>query len=254
MPEPVTRERPATAPHPHVGPTPVPDRPGQAPPPAGPQDVIPCAWLERHPVRDRVPAGYEQRRRAIDLGFLAVTAPAWGPLLAVVALAVKLDDPKGPVLYAQQRTGRDCRRFTLYKFRTMSTDADELKWVLRHLNQRTWPDFKVDPDPRITRVGRWLRRTSLDELPQVLNILRGDMSLVGPRPTTLPPERYAPWQLARFQHAVGLTGVWQIAGRAHPSFDARVRLDIEYNRRASTRLDLEILVRTVREVLTFAGQ
>lgn len=220
---------------------------------AGPEE-IPCPWLFRYPPRARPPCGYELRRRGLDLGLLVLTAPAWAPVLGATALAVRADEPGAPVLYAQRRTGRHARRFRLYKLRTMRTDADELKWVLRHLNRRRWPDFKVDPDPRITRLGSWLRRTSLDELPQVLNVLRGDMTLVGPRPTTLPPTAYEAWQIARFEHAAGLTGAWQVSGRGHPSFDARVRLDLEYNRRACTRLDLEILLRTVGEVLALRGR
>jgi lipopolysaccharide/colanic/teichoic acid biosynthesis glycosyltransferase len=220
----------------------------------GATDSPTCSWLTKYPSRE---AGavrrYERVKRATDVSVVLVMAPLWLPLIGLVALIIAAGSPGHPVFFKQHRTGRGLRRFVIYKFRTMVPNADELKAQLQHLNLRTWPDFKVDPDPRVTRLGRFLRCTSLDELPQLFNVLRGDMSLVGPRPTSLQPDSYEPWQLARFDGPSGLTGAWQVAGRAHPSFDQRVRLDLAYLERACWRLDAEILVRTVPELLLRKG-
>lgn len=205
-----------------------------------------CPWLAKYPLRqDSATKRYLRLKRATDLTLVTLLAPLWVPLVGLVALLIALSSGGAPVVFKQHRTGRDSRRFMLYKFRTMVPNAEELKAQLQHLNQRTWPDFKIDPDPRVTRIGRLLRKTSLDELPQLFNVLRGDMSLVGPRPTSLAPDAFEPWQLARFNGPVGLTGVWQVAGRGHPSFVGRVRLDLNYLERACWRLDAEILLRTV---------
>ncbi|WP_141843142.1 sugar transferase [Humibacillus xanthopallidus] len=213
-----------------------------------------CVWLSKYPVRPRRSVRrYEKLKRLTDLTVVVVLAPLWLPLMVLVAAGIAFSSPGAPVLFTQKRTGRDLRRFVIYKFRTMVPNAEELKAQLAHLNLRTWPDFKVDPDPRVTGFGRFLRCTSLDELPQLFNVLKGDMSLVGPRPTSLAPEAYEQWQLARFGGPVGLTGVWQVAGRAHPSFVQRVQLDLAYLDRACWRLDLEILVRTVPELLLRKG-
>jgi lipopolysaccharide/colanic/teichoic acid biosynthesis glycosyltransferase len=210
--------------------------------------------LSKYPVRERdTVRHYERLKRLTDVAVVLVLAPLWVPLAGAVAAGVALYSPGAPVLFRQNRTGRDLRRFEIVKFRTMVPNADELKAELAHLNLRTWPDFKVDPDPRVTGFGRVLRGTSLDELPQLFNVLRGDMSLVGPRPTSLAPDAYEPWQLARFAGPSGLTGVWQVTGRADPSFVQRVQLDLAYLDRACWRLDLEILLRTVPELLLRKG-
>src|SRR5262249_42485043 len=156
-------------------------------------------------------------------------------------VAIKLTSPHGPVLFVQRRTGYRGRQFKLYKLRTMVPNAEAMKSRLAHLNDRQWPDFKIKRDPRVTRVGRLLRTTSIDELPQLFNVLRGDMSLVGPRPTSLPSSEYERWQAERFGVRPGLTGLWQVAARDSSSFDQRLRLDIAYATRQSLRLDLEIL-------------
>jgi lipopolysaccharide/colanic/teichoic acid biosynthesis glycosyltransferase len=177
--------------------------------------------------------------------------------LVVVGVAVvvnKFQDRSAPAFHVQERTGAGGRRFRLFKIRTMVGDAEAMKAELMHLNTRTYPDFKVDNDPRITGIGRILRATSLDELPQLWNVLRGDMTLVGPRPTTLPPEAYASWQTERFGVRPGLTGLWQLDGRDSPSFVERARLDIAYVRRRSLRLDLYILLRTIPAVLGGRGE
>lgn len=213
-----------------------------------------CRWLAKHPVRQgRGLRGYLVAKRVTDLLLVLISAVVWLPVVLLAALAIGLEAPRGSILFSQKRTGYGTRRFEIKKFRSMVPNAEELKAQLMHLNLRTWPDFKVDPDPRVTRVGRFLRSTSIDELPQILNVLKGEMSLVGPRPTTLPPEKYQPWQLARFDGPSGLTGLWQIVGRSDPSFDRRIQLDLAYLERASWRLDVEIILRTITQVVRRGG-
>jgi len=217
------------------------------PPPSTP-------WYQRETVDGRLLSGdrYALVKRAFDLcvtGLLLI--PAVFVLLACAA-AVWLESP-GPVLFTQWRTGQYGRRFKMYKLRTMVANAEELKSKYAHLNVLTLPDFKIPNDPRITRVGRFLRRTSLDELPQVLNVLIGDMSLVGPRPTSFAPEQYSPWQWERLCVTPGLTGLWQVVGRSHLDFEDRCKLDIFYVRNRCFRLDLEIVLRTAGAVLGGRG-
>ncbi len=141
----------------------------------------------------------------------------------------------------------------MFKFRTMVQNAEELKKELAHLNQLNWPDFKAADDPRITRVGAFLRKTSLDELPQLLNVIRGDMSLVGPRPTSFHANTYDLWHTERLEVVPGITGIWQVSGRSDVDFDERVRLDREYIRRQSIMLDLKILFLTISAVVLRRG-
>ena len=185
---------------------------------------------------------------AVCLAMLVIAIPA----LALCALAIVIDSP-GPVLFRQERTGRDGRRFRMLKLRTMVPDAEQLKATLAHLNVLPPPDFKIPDDPRITRVGRFLRATSLDELPQLFNVLRGDMSLVGPRPTSFSPDTYDLWHTHRLDVPPGITGLWQIEGRNVTTFDERLRLDVQYIRRRSLLFDLQLLGRTVLVVLRRSG-
>ena len=141
----------------------------------------------------------------------------------------------------------------MYKFRSMVPDAEALKEKYAHLNELQWPDFKITNDPRITPVGRILRKTSLDELPQLINVIRGEMSLVGPRPTSFSAETYQLWHTERLDVLPGLTGLWQIVGRAQLEFDDRLRLDIAYIERASLWFDINILFRTVLAVFRQRG-
>jgi len=141
----------------------------------------------------------------------------------------------------------------MFKLRTMVRNAEALKAQLLHLNSLTYPDFKIANDPRITTVGRWLRRTSLDELPQILNIIRGDMTMVGPRPTSFSAATYNLWHTARLKATPGITGLWQISGRSELNFDDRLRLDIAYLRNQSLWLDLRILFRTFGAVFNGKG-
>lgn len=174
------------------------------------------------------------------------------PVMAVCALAIKLDSP-GPVFLVQERTGRHGARFRMYKFRTMVRNAEELKASLAHLNVLPPPDFKIIDDPRVTRVGKFLRKTSLDELPQLVNLIRGEMSLVGPRPTSFPAVTYDLWHTLRLEVTPGITGLWQIKGRNETTFDERLRLDAEYVRTMSFPLDLKILLWTVGAVVRHKG-
>lgn len=212
-------------------------------------------WYEQYNPARRVIRGrlYRRIKRALDLVLCIAALPVLAPLFAVLALVIKLDSPGGPVMFRQKRTGRGGRRFHMYKFRTMVPNAEELKHELLHLNELQWPDFKITNDPRITRVGRFLRRTSLDELPQLLNVLRGEMSLVGPRPTSFSSETYLLWQTERLDSIPGMTGLWQIVGRGETEFDERLRLDIAYIERQCLVLDVEIIVRTVTAVFVGRG-
>ncbi|MBK9715626.1 MAG: sugar transferase [Kouleothrix sp.] len=195
---------------------------------------------------------YHFVKRAIDIAFCLMIAPFVGPVLLLVALLVYLDSP-GRVLFTQLRTGKGGRRFKMYKFRSMVPNAEELKIKYAHLNELTWPDFKITNDPRITRVGKILRKTSLDELPQLLNVLKGDMSLVGPRPTSFAPETYRLWHTERLEVVPGITGLWQISGRSNLDFDQRLKLDIAYIERQSIWMDVCIVVRTVAQVFVGEG-
>jgi len=204
------------------------------------------------PIAD-VSRRYLIAKRLFDLAVCVLLLPVVLPLFLLSALAIWLDSP-GPVFIAQERTGRDGTPFRMLKFRTMVRNAAELKAQLAHLNVLPPPDFKIPHDPRITRVGKFLRQTSLDELPQLLNVLRGDMSLVGPRPTSFAPTTYELWHTHRLEVTPGITGLWQVKGRNTTTFDERLRLDIEYIEHRSFALDLKILLQTVPSVLRRTGE
>ena len=206
------------------------------------------------------PGGMDQRwqycydccKRYMDI---VITLPLFVvalPILLVCIIMIKLDSP-GPIFYIQQRTGKGGRRFNMLKLRTMVVGAEELKQELQHLNQLSYPDFKIAKDPRITRAGRFFRKTSLDELPQLINVLKGDMSLVGPRPTSFSSSTYNLWHTARLQVTPGITGLWQISGRSSIDFDDRARLDIAYIRNRSIGMDFRILLRTINSVVSKDG-
>ncbi len=192
-------------------------------------------------------------KRGFDLLVVLAAAPLWLPLMAVVALLIKIDDPSAPVMFVHTRAGRGGTPFKMRKFRTMVPNAEEMKQQLWHLNELEWPDFKITNDPRVTRPGRLLRKTSLDELPQLLNVLLGQMSLVGPRPTGATSDQYELWQTERLDVTPGVTGLWQLYGRATTLFDDRTRLDITYVQRRCLLLDLQILARTLPAVLLAKG-
>lgn len=195
---------------------------------------------------------YRVTKRLFDIAICLIAAPIAIPLLFFIALAVRLDSP-GEIVFVQYRTGKNGDRFKIYKFRTMVENAEELKEQYLHLNELTWPDFKITNDPRVTKVGKFLRRSSLDELPQLWNIFVGEMSFVGPRPTSFKPDTYQLWQTERLEVTPGLTGLWQVVGRSELDFIERVELDIEYIERQSWRLDMEILIQTFWAVVGGRG-
>ena len=176
------------------------------------------------------------------------------PVLLGLALVIKFSSP-GPVMFVQKRTGYRGRLFGMYKFRTMVTNAEELKESLRHLNKHGADaiDFKIDDDPRITPIGSFLRRSSLDELPNLINVVSGDMRLVGPRPTSFNAYRYKDNHLVRLSIYPGMTGLWQISGRSNIDFDQRVELDLSYIAEQSLLLDLKILLKTPFKVFSGHG-
>ncbi len=193
-------------------------------------------------------------KRGMDVVLSSLALVILAPLLGVIALAIKVDSPDGPVLFRQVRVGKDGRLFHLYKFRSMIPEAELIKQHLKDLNEADGPLFKIRNDPRLTRVGRILRRFSLDELPQLVNVLRGEMSLVGPRPA-LPEEvaQYEPWHHKRLTVTPGITGLWQISGRSDLSFDEMMLLDVYYVENWSLLLDLRILLLTIPKVILGEG-
>jgi lipopolysaccharide/colanic/teichoic acid biosynthesis glycosyltransferase len=209
-------------------------------------------WYEVSDVRRLQPEAYERIKRAMDIATCLAVLPLAVIVLLACVVAIRLDSP-GPAWLIQERTGKGGRRFRMYKLRTMVQNAHELKALYMHLNEHSYPDFKITNDPRMTRCGRILRKLSLDELPQILNVLRGDMTLVGPRPTSFAAETYRLWHTARLEVKPGLTGLWQVSGRSDLDFDDRLRLDVAYIRNRCLWLDLQILVRTVLAVVTTRG-
>jgi exopolysaccharide biosynthesis polyprenyl glycosylphosphotransferase len=193
-------------------------------------------------------------KRLMDVVISAVALIALLPLFLVVGILIKLDSP-GPVFFVHERVGYNKRRFDFYKFRTMTEDAEKKQVELEKLNEVDGPVFKIKNDPRVTKIGKYLRRTSIDEFPQLINVLKGDMSLVGPRP--LPIRDYIlfdkNWQKRRFSVKPGLTCLWQIQGRNELSFDKWIELDMEYIDHWSLRLDLKILIKTIPAVFSGRG-
>jgi lipopolysaccharide/colanic/teichoic acid biosynthesis glycosyltransferase len=213
---------------------------------------------------------FQRLQRAIDVVAAAILLVATAPVMAIVAILVRADSP-GPVIYRGRRLGLGGRPFTVLKFRSMHVDADDelhrryLLDLLRDANNEHRPTlhhspddnvaaFKLHEDPRVTRVGRWIRATTLDELPQLVNVLRGEMSLVGPRPEVpYALEGYEPWQHERFSVRPGLTGLWQVSGRGDLPPAEMLALDVEYARRRSLGLDLAIMARTIPAVVRRKG-
>jgi lipopolysaccharide/colanic/teichoic acid biosynthesis glycosyltransferase len=192
-------------------------------------------------------------KRLFDLAGATLGMILLSPVLAAAAVAVKLTS-RGPVIFTQQRCGLGGRPFTIYKFRTMCVGAERQQAELRKLNEQDGPAFKLTNDPRVTRVGRLLRKTSVDELPQLWNVIRGDMSLVGPRPLPLDEQGgCVRWQRHRLNVTPGLTCIWQVDGRGNVTFDEWVRMDVAYMRRQSVWRDLSILLRTIPAVLLRRG-
>ena len=191
-------------------------------------------------------------KRFFDIAASFAALVLLSPFIGVIALLIKLTS-KGPSVYCQERCGLNGRKFTMYKFRSMVENADELKGRYEHMSERTVA-FKIADDPRITPVGRWIRRFSIDEVPQLYNVLRGEMSIVGPRPP-IPDEveRYELWQKRRLRMRPGLTCIWAVCGRDHIDFNSWMRMDISYIENWSLKLDWSIILRTIPYVLAGKG-
>jgi len=218
----------------------------------------PIGYIGDFPVmellRKPIPALGLFTKRVIDIVGSVAALVILSPILCLIAIAIKLDSD-GPPIYRSSRAGWRGRKFLCYKFRTMVANADELKAGVRHMNEREGPFFKITNDPRLTRFGKLLRRYSLDELPQFLNVLQGDMSLVGPRPHPLDDyEQYQIEHLRRLDVRPGITGLWQVYARTDSSFDRNLSLDLEYIENWNLWLDVKILIKTLPAALAGSGQ
>jgi exopolysaccharide biosynthesis polyprenyl glycosylphosphotransferase len=192
-------------------------------------------------------------KRTIDIVVSLVGLILFFPLFVVIAIAIRIDSP-GPVVFRQIRVGKDEQLFACYKFRSMHQGAEREQETLMARNEADGVFFKIRNDPRVTPVGRFLRRSSLDELPQLVNVLAGHMSVVGPRPA--PPwevQRYQPWHKRRLEVAPGITGLWQVSGRSELTFDEMVLLDLYYIENWSPAMDLQIMLRTLPKVIVGEG-
>lgn len=196
---------------------------------------------------------YEAAKRVFDLLVGLAVAVLMIPIIPVIALMIKLDSP-GPIFFRQKRVGKNGKIFDFYKFRSMYDRAESRKKEVESLNEKDGPIFKIRSDPRITPVGKFLRRSSFDEIPQIFNVLKGDMSIVGPRPH-LPSEveQYQPWHRRRLEVSPGITCFWQISGRSQVSFNEWMRLDMEYLKHRSFKTDLMIFLKTIPAVMARKG-
>lgn len=194
--------------------------------------------------------GYRTIKRIFDVVAALLAVIILSPTFLIIAIAIKINDPHGPVFYTQERVGKDGRRFRMFKFRSMVTNADELLEKLKEQNEIKGAMFKMKNDPRITSVGRFIRKYSLDELPQLLNVVGGSMSIVGPRPP-LPYEvdQYTDYDKQRLMVKPGATGMWQVGGRNALNFDQMVELDLTYINERSIWLDLKIMFETVKVMI-----
>jgi lipopolysaccharide/colanic/teichoic acid biosynthesis glycosyltransferase len=219
------------------------------------QNMAGATYAPAHPSTASRPSSFYLRagKRGLDLAGALVGLVIGAPIMLIAAMCIKLES-RGPVLYKSKRVGRGGRPFTFFKLRSMVNDAHRHRHHLSHLNETDGPVFKIARDPRVTRIGRFLRTTSIDELPQLFNVLRGDMSLVGPRPPIAEEvAQYEPWQFRRLEVRPGLTCLWQISGRSRIGFQEWMRLDLEYIRKQSFGLDIKILIRTIPAVLSREG-
>lgn len=216
-----------------------------------------CFWIEKFAPEKRVLIGkpYFWAKRLFDILIVVCLMPAWLPVIAIIALAIRIFSPGAPVFFVQLRTGKGGRRFSMYKFRSMVPNAEKMLRELANVDangELTGP-LKMENDPRITPIGKFLRKTSLDELPQLFNVLHGEMSLVGPRPTSWSPESYQLWHTERLDVLPGITGLWQVCGRGSEDFDDWLRWDIRYIEKRSLWLDIVILFRTALSVIVRKG-
>lgn len=195
------------------------------------------------------PQAYLIVKRVMDVVLSGVALAFLSPFLLGIALLIKLES-RGPVFFIQRRVGLAGQEFSMFKFRTMVENAEDLKASLSGLNERSGPSFKITNDPRITRVGKFLRKHSLDELPQLINILRGEMSIVGPRPPLAEEvQQYQPWHMQRFNAVPGLTCFWQIDTDRNMDFDRWVSLDLKYIQERNIWLDIKLILKTIPVVV-----
>ncbi len=197
---------------------------------------------------------YESLKRVFDIVASVVAIILLAPIMLIASLAIKIDDPKGNVLYCAPRGGKNGRPFVCYKFRSMHSNADEIKVTLMNCNEMSGPVFKVADDPRITTIGKIIRKTSIDELPQLFNTFLGHMSFVGPRPLPIEEAQAVPTRYkAREMVTPGITCIWQVSGRNTLDFDDWMRLDLEYLQKRSLWFDLKLLLKTIPAVLSARG-
>lgn len=209
-------------------------------------------WRQRRGWRCQLSPAERRCKRSLDLLLCLLFALPALLLIGLAAAAIRCDSP-GPALFAQWRLGAHGRRFRCWKLRTMVLNAAQMKFTLGHLNELPPPYFKITRDPRLTRIGHFLRRTSLDELPQIWNVWRGEMSWVGPRPTDFGLDHYQLWHTERLATPPGITGLWQIVARGQSGFEQGLRLDLAYFRAWSVALDLLILAATIKTVVGGRG-
>ncbi|WP_281658721.1 sugar transferase [Halobacillus sp. Cin3] len=185
-------------------------------------------------------------KRSIDIVFSLLALLVLFPFFLIICIIIKLEDSKGPILFSQVRVGKKNKHFRMYKFRSMVSNAEELKEKLMEQNEAEGPVFKIKDDPRVTNIGRFIRKTSIDELPQLINVLKGDMSLVGPRPP-LPQEveQYSAYEKQRLDVTPGLTCYWQVSGRSNIGFKEWVELDLKYIKNRSIIVDFKLIMKTV---------
>lgn len=212
-------------------------------------------WVKKFDPNKRFFTGdaYLRAKRIMDLTIVFLAAPFWIPVIILIMVAIYVSSPGAPVIYTNKRAGRGGKPFLFYKFRTMVPNADALKEKYMHLNELEWPDFKITNDPRVTTIGKILRKTSLDEVPQILNVIKGEMSLVGPRPTDFGPDAYTLWHTERLDVLPGMTGLWQVTARGSVNMDERTRMDIAYMEHACILLDIYILFLTIGAVVKPKG-
>lgn len=200
-------------------------------------------------IKRKESAVYNISKRTLDIIASTLGLIILSPILLVVAILIKLES-KGPAIFSQKRIGLNKKEFEMYKFRSMVQNAEELKEKLAKENEMSGPMFKMKNDPRVTKVGRFIRKTSIDELPQLINVLKGEMSLVGPRPS-LPKEvsKFEPWMLKRLSVKPGLTCYWQVSGRSNIDFENWMKLDLQYVNDRSFWLDLKLILKTATVLL-----
>lgn len=219
--------------------------------------IIEEDWVKNFDPNKRLLTGksYLVAKRIYDLVLVILSSPFWIPIMAIIALLIWLTSPGAPVIFVQNRTGKGGKRFRMLKFRSMVPNAEALKGALAQVNERgelSGP-LKLQNDPRVTKIGKILRKTSLDELPQLINIIKGEMSLVGPRPTSWSPESYKLWQTERLDVLPGITGLWQVCGRGSEDFNEWLKWDIRYLEKRSLWFDTLILIKTLQRVINQKG-